>query len=216
MNIISFSLLNNNLGSFPTSSQERPVSKQYWFCEASKRHKSVSEGHALLLKEPRKPRLTAREAGASRRRCPAPASPFGAHPRKGSKKRAPRRRRRRPLSNKVSSPGQIAGAPRRFQAAAKRRKHEPVRRPGGQHSRASRPPLRRGTPLSPNVTDCGVTRSRAPGPLTPRPQEPALHLALSPANPQSESGQGLNTWAAAGSAVRGRWLLRVAAAKSRL
>ena len=138
-----------------------------------------------------------------------------ATPRKGSKMRAPRRRRR-PLSNKVSSPSQTAGAPRRFQAAAKRRKHEPVRRPGGQHSRARRPPLRRGTPLSPNVTDCGVTRSRAPGPLRPRPQEPALHLALSPANPQSESGQGLNTWAAAGSAVRGRWLLRVAAAKSRL
>lgn len=82
VNIISFSLLNNYLGetgSFPASSQERPVSKQCWFCEASKRHKSVSEGHALLLKEPRKPRPTAPEAGASRR-CPAPASPFRAFP----------------------------------------------------------------------------------------------------------------------------------------
>lgn len=104
---------------------------------------------------------------------------LGAHP--GS-------RRRRPLSSKVSSPGQMARAPADFQAAAKRRNLSP---PAAWRAAlpASRPPLRRGTP----VTQCHRLRSdRRPAPHTSPTgaSPPPRPFSCQPSG--AGAGQGLN------------------------
>lgn len=155
---------------FPASSQKRPVSKlvllrhsHLW--QLPRDIKVPVKGILPLPKEgPRKPLSTARGAGKAADTAQAPSPPL---------RSAPHPPPRRPSETQWAA---AAGWPGSSRAEDESRAAQTSARSQSQRATLQgKPPAGpAGHPMSPNVTYCEVTPSRASHPLTSRPQEPGL------------------------------------------